>query len=138
MMRIARLLIVPICLVAFLPGSFTAPPARATRLPQGSSCAPPTTARSGAFASLVRTQNAFGFRLFSALMGKTPSTNMFISPTSVSIALAMAYDGARGATSRSLADGLGLGGISQPAVRQQAAALLSHLQASGSNAGLSV
>jgi serpin B len=139
MTRNARRLIVLVLLAAFLPGSMSAHRAVAGRLPQESACPPITTAPSSAdFAPLVRTQNDFGFRLLHTIEGKTPTSNAFISPTSVSMALAMAYDGAHGATARSMATALGLGGLSQRAVRQEAAALLNRLRTSGTGTGLAV
>lgn len=138
MIRIVRLTILLVSLVALRPALPTARPVQASRLPQESSCLPAVPARSGGFAQLVRAQNTFGFRLLRSLLGPAPSANSFISPTSVSIALAMAYDGARGSTANALAGGLGLSGLSRTAVRQQAGALLHRLNTSGSGVGLSV
>ncbi|HEY9868258.1 MAG TPA: serpin family protein [Candidatus Obscuribacterales bacterium] len=50
----------------------------------------------------------FAFRLFSQATAERPSDNVFISPTSVEIALAMTVNGARGATKRAILGALGL------------------------------
>lgn len=46
--------------------------------------------------------NAFGVALLQRLEGKSKSENVFISPTSIGIALAMAADGAKGPTRRAI------------------------------------
>ena len=45
----------------------------------------------------------FGFKLLTELYNQKPGTNIFISPLSVSIALTMTYNGARGETQRAMA-----------------------------------
>ncbi|MBN2537296.1 serpin family protein, partial [candidate division WOR-3 bacterium] len=58
---------------------------------------------------VVEAGNDFGFRLFRELHGRAPDKNLFISPTSVSMALAMTWNGAEGETRRQMAEALGLG-----------------------------
>jgi serine protease inhibitor len=59
--------------------------------------------------ALVAAANDFGFRLYNQLAAKDGSKNLFISPTSVELALAMTYNGARGDTQQGMAKALGIG-----------------------------
>ncbi len=56
---------------------------------------------------LVQANTAFAFDLFHALREEGAGDNIFISPASVSLALAMTYNGAGGETSAAMADVLG-------------------------------
>ncbi|MFQ6133278.1 MAG: serpin family protein [Armatimonadota bacterium] len=51
----------------------------------------------------------FGFALFSALREEQPTSNVFISPASIAMALAMTYNGAAGETKAAMAKALSLG-----------------------------
>jgi len=53
-------------------------------------------------ARLVEANTAFAFELFHALQEETPGENIFISPASVSLALAMTYNGAAGETAAAM------------------------------------
>jgi serpin B len=55
-------------------------------------------------ASLVEGNSAFAFELYQAL--KEEDGNLFYSPYSISLALAMTYAGARGETAEQMADTL--------------------------------
>jgi serpin B len=70
---------------------------------------------------------AFGFDLFAQLVRQDASKNLFISPISVSTALAMAYNGAAGETQRAMAEALRLQGLELPKVNQAYLALLNSL-----------
>jgi serine protease inhibitor len=61
---------------------------------------------------LVAANTKFGFKLFSALIESNNSQNIFISPSSVAIALAMTYNGASGSTGEAMAQTLELQGMS--------------------------
>lgn len=62
---------------------------------------------------LVTESNRFGLSLFAALTEKEgPAKNVFISPLSVSYALAMTYNGAAGLTAGQMASVLGFEGLS--------------------------
>lgn len=61
-------------------------------------------------AKIVQASNDFGFKLF-RLLATGAKDNVFISPTSISIALTMAYNGAVGQTAKVMASTLGIGGI---------------------------
>lgn len=74
-------------------------------------------------ARLVAAQNGFGFQLFSQVAGADAAENVMISPSSVAIALSMAYNGANGATQQAMADALELQGMSLEELNQANAAL---------------
>ena len=78
---------------------------------------------------LVESDNAFGFRLFKELVKENPDTNVFISPLSVSLALGMTANGARGATLRAMLSTLGLEGYSLESANETYHALVEFLTA---------
>jgi serpin B len=57
--------------------------------------------------SLAQTSNAFGWRLLHAMAAEKGEKNLFISPLSVTLALAMAYNGAGGETESAMRTTLG-------------------------------
>ncbi|MBW4671918.1 MAG: serpin family protein [Cyanomargarita calcarea GSE-NOS-MK-12-04C] len=61
---------------------------------------------------LVAANTRFGFKLFSELLKEDSSKNVFVSPSSVAIALAIAYNGAGGSTRQAMAKVLDLQGLS--------------------------
>ncbi len=71
---------------------------------------------------LLNANIRFGFKLFSAI-AQDDGKNVFISPSSVAIALAMAYNGANGETQRAMAQAMELQGISLPEINQANATL---------------
>ncbi|MFQ3586756.1 MAG: serpin family protein [Fimbriimonadaceae bacterium] len=52
-----------------------------------------------------------GFRLFQEVVEANPNRNVFLSPASVTLALAMTYNGAAGETRASMAKALGIDGL---------------------------
>ncbi len=56
--------------------------------------------------------NEFGFRLYAELLKGDSDKNVFVSPASISTALAMAYNGAGGSTKQAMMDALGFEGLS--------------------------
>ncbi|MBW4684279.1 MAG: serpin family protein [Komarekiella atlantica HA4396-MV6] len=72
---------------------------------------------------IVDANNKFGFKLFAEVQ-KNDSTekNVFISPTSVAIALAMTYNGASGSTQQAMAKTLELQGMSLQEINSSYAA----------------
>ena len=65
----------------------------------------------------------FGFKLLTELYNQKPNKNVFISPLSISIALTMTYNGARGATKQAMAKTLEIEGLDLGAVNQASAEL---------------
>jgi serpin B len=73
---------------------------------------------------LVNANNKFGFKLFSEILKNNSSkNNIFISPSSVAIALAMTYNGASGSTQQAMAKTLELQGMSLPEINSAYASL---------------
>lgn len=83
----------------------------------------------------------FACRLFTTLAERSAGENVFVSPASVALALAMLHSGARGETQRALANVLDLGGAdaddlnqASAALQQQLARLDDHIKLSVANA----
>ncbi len=87
---------------------------------------------------VVSANTRFGFKLFSEMLKSHSSENIFISPTSFAIALAMIYNGARGETRQAMAKTLELQGISLPDINAANAALIAAVQNSDDNVQLTV
>jgi serpin B len=60
---------------------------------------------------LVSANTRFGLQLFQQLQAQTPAENVFLSPSSVSLVLAMLYNGASGSTQSAMAQALQLNGL---------------------------
>jgi serine protease inhibitor len=77
---------------------------------------------------IVESNNKFGFKLFSeVLKGDISEKNIFISPSSVAIALAMTYNGASGSTQQAMAKTLELQGMNLSEINSFYAATLKEL-----------
>ncbi|HAX80393.1 MAG TPA: proteinase inhibitor I4 serpin [Cyanobacteria bacterium UBA11372] len=72
---------------------------------------------------LVAANTKFGFKLFGEILKQNSSQNIFVSPTSVAIALSMTYNGANGSTQQAIAQTLELQGMSLDEVNQAQLAL---------------
>jgi len=70
----------------------------------------------------------FAFKLFSELTRHAGGQNLFLSPASIAVALAMTYNGARGATQQVMAETLQLSGLSQEDVNRGYTVLMQALQ----------
>lgn len=77
---------------------------------------------------LVEANTKFAFDLFREILDEKPSQNIFVSPASVSMALAMTYNGAGGETRQAMAKTLGLEGLDLAEVNQANADLKSILE----------
>lgn len=96
------------------------------------------TSLSTAERELVKSDNGFGFRLFSGLAEAKSEGNIIVSPLSVSIALTMAYNGARGATETAMATQLGYGGMDRAEVNAFYAKLVPALSNADGTVKLSI
>jgi serpin B len=72
----------------------------------------PSSVSSNLESQLVTANTRFGFHLFSAILKQDSQKNVFVSPTSVAIALSMLYNGASGETQQEMAKALELQGMS--------------------------
>lgn len=77
---------------------------------------------------VITANTQFGFKLFSEIVNPGIRKNIFISPTSIAIALAMTYNGARSETQKAMAKTLELQGISLPDINSANAALIAAVQ----------
>jgi len=76
--------------------------------------------------SFMQSHNEFGFKLFQQI-AETEKDNIFISPTSVLIALSMLYNGSDGLTKDEIAETLQSEGIDMATLNEMNAALLASL-----------
>ncbi|MEO8891214.1 MAG: serpin family protein [Coleofasciculaceae cyanobacterium] len=67
---------------------------------------------------LVDANTKFGFKLFQEVLKQDSKKNVFISPTSIAIALSMTYNGASGETQQEMANALQLQGMSLQDINQ--------------------
>ncbi len=78
---------------------------------------------------LTVANNHFGFNLFLEIVKSEKDKNIFISPSSIAIALSMTYNGARGETQKAIAQTLNFSGMSLAQINQANRTLLSYLEA---------
>jgi serine protease inhibitor len=102
-------------------------------MPNPSSNPSPTGSSTSAVDSrLTAANNRFGFKLFSQVnqlaQASQPNQNLLISPASVSLALAMLYNGAAGSTQQAMATTLEVQDLSLADLNRANAALASSLQ----------
>lgn len=76
---------------------------------------------------LISGYTRFGIGLFSDIFGADPEKNIFLSPSSVALALAMTCGGAAGETEEAMASVLGCAGLSRDEVVRANASLLESL-----------
>lgn len=67
---------------------------------------------------LVQANTRFGFKLYSEILKQNNGKNVFVSPSSVAIALAMTYNGASGETKTAMAKTLELQGLNLDEINQ--------------------
>lgn len=93
---------------------------------------PPSTTRKPSLTAinrqLIAANTRFGFKLFAQIRQHTGNQNVFISPTSIAIALGMTYNGADGKTQQAMAKALGLQDMSLEDVNQGHAALEAYFE----------
>jgi serpin B len=87
---------------------------------------------------LVQANTDFGFKLFSQILAKNSNENIFVSPSSVAIALQMTYNGAAGSTQQAMAQALQLQGMSLAEINQSQLALSQNLAKIDSKVQLSI
>ncbi len=88
--------------------------------------------------TLNRANQDFGFRLMNTLRTAEKDKNVFISPASVSMALAMTYNGAAGRTGQVMAETLGVQGLSLDEINNTYAMMLNDLNSTGSLVTLNI
>ena len=79
-------------------------------------------------AQLVEADNAFGLELFQKIREESDEENLMISPLSVSVALAMAYNGADGETKTEMEEVMKLNGLTTEEINASYKMLMNALQ----------
>ena len=92
----------------------TTAPARPAVQPDAAALAAPApapvVAAPASVAEVIAANNAFGLRLYKTIAAAEGSKNLFLSPASIAMALAMTYNGAQAETKLAMAATLGLSG----------------------------
>ncbi|MEG4856195.1 serpin family protein [Microcoleus sp. K1-B6] len=89
-------------------------------------------------ARLVAANTKFGFNLFHTLSKQQPDQNIFISPTSVALALSMTYNGVSGETKQEMTKVLELTGMTPQEINAANQALQNSLQKVDPNVQVSI
>lgn len=89
-------------------------------------------------ARLVAANTKFGFNLFHTLSKQQPNQNIFISPTSVALALSMTYNGVSGETKQEMTKVLELTGMTPQEINAANQALQKSLQKVDPNVQVSI
>ncbi|MFW6259740.1 MAG: serpin family protein, partial [Tangfeifania sp.] len=79
-------------------------------------------------ARLIEADNAFGLEMFQKVRQDTDKENIMISPLSISVALAMAYNGADGDTQKEMEEAMKLNGLTADEINASYKMLISALQ----------
>lgn len=99
-----------------------------TPVPKVSPTSSPTQNQSGQVnQKLVTAHNSFGFKVFQELFEQEASENLFISPSSIALALSMTYNGAEAETRKAMAKTLGVQNMTPEELNQAGQALLALL-----------
>jgi serine protease inhibitor len=77
--------------------------------------------------SLIESDNGFGFKLFKEVIEQEKDKNVFISPLSVAMALAMTYNGASGNTQEAMQKTLELNGLAVEEINESYSSLIKSL-----------
>ncbi|HZF40612.1 MAG TPA: serpin family protein, partial [Blastocatellia bacterium] len=88
--------------------------------------------------TLAAASNAFGFDLFQQLWRQAENKNVFFSPLSVTVALAMTYNGAAGETKNDMARALKIEGMNHAELNNASAELLKALKSSDPKVELAI
>ncbi|NEO29084.1 MAG: serpin family protein [Symploca sp. SIO3C6] len=87
---------------------------------------------------LIEANTKFGFKLLKEILKEESNKNVFISPSSIAIALAMTYNGASGETQQAMAKALELQGMSIEQINQANEALKVSLENADPEVQLSI
>lgn len=77
---------------------------------------------------LIEANTRFGMKLFAEILKQESNKNVFVSPSSIAIALSMAYNGASGSTQQAMAKALQIQGMSLNDLNQANASLKALLE----------
>jgi serpin B len=99
---------------------------------------PPNNQVNNVDARLVAANTKFAFNLFNTLSKQQPNQNIFISPTSVALALSMTYNGVSGETKQEMTKVLELTGMTPQEINAANQALQNSLQKVDPNVQVSI
>ena len=85
-------------------------------------------ANSAQVGKLVAANNSFGVGVFNNLVQQSPGSNIFISPTSISMALSMVYNGALGNTKSAMQQTLDYQNLDLNSINKENLALITYLK----------
>jgi serine protease inhibitor len=88
--------------------------------------------------TLAAASNSFGFDLFKRLRGRAADENVFFSPLSVTVALAMTYNGAAGETKKAMARVMKIEGMNGAELNRASAELLNALKSADPKVELTI
>lgn len=98
-----------------------------TPVPDGEKTSIPTVSDTSECEKLVSGYTDFGFNLYSALLKENKGKNIFISPSSIALALSMTYNGAEGETKEAMAEAMALNGMTLEEVNKEGSILINFL-----------
>ncbi|MEG4082943.1 serpin family protein [Microcoleus sp. POL10_C6] len=137
--RLATVAIITLAIFAELAPSLKINPINLANPPHSKAAAmTPPNNPSNVDARLVAANTKFGFNLFNSLTKQQPNQNIFISPTSVALALSMAYNGVSGKTKQEMTKVLELTGMTPQEVNEGNQALQNSLQKVDPNVQVSI
>ncbi len=87
---------------------------------------------------LIEANTRFSFKLFSEILKQDSQKNVFVSPSSVAIALSMTYNGAKGETQQAISKALNMQGMSLSDINQANANLKASLESSDPSVQLTI
>jgi len=79
-------------------------------------------------ARIIESDNTFGFNIFRQTIENDDAANIFVSPTSIAMALAMTYNGAEGETKQAFETALSKQGLTRDEINQSYKALIEALK----------
>ncbi len=79
-------------------------------------------------AGIIESDNTFGFNIFRQVVENDDASNIFISPTSIALALSMTYNGAEGETKTAFETTLSKQGLTREEINQSYKALINALK----------
>jgi serine protease inhibitor len=125
--RITHLLAIISLVTVFVAGGCIITRSTENDLDIGNAGADPALAKVAPDPGVVAAANGFGINMLKDLVAEKPTENVFISPTSISMALGMTYNGAGGSTATEMADVLGITDIELDRYNQAMKTVLSNL-----------
>ncbi|MGI0485593.1 serpin family protein [Pantanalinema rosaneae CENA516] len=87
---------------------------------------------------LIEANTRFGMKLFAEVLKQESNKNVFVSPSSIAIALSMAYNGANGSTQQAMAKALQIQGMSLNDLNQANASLKALLESADPKVQLAI